>query len=122
MVGNVYSWLKFQVVTSPNKLLHGVLLIITTGFSFLYGCTAVIILSRKRMYMMHIWKSPTIMTPQLVDTDVLNVLFWGTGGVPQALHDLRAPGQDFENTPANNLRAFIITPHVRDSFDTFLPT
>jgi hypothetical protein len=132
MVGDVYLWLKSQVQSNSHKLLHGVLPITTTGFSFqllnaretwhllnLYGCTAVIILSRKRMYMMHIWEQPTMMSLQLVDTDVLGVLYWGSLGVPQALRQLIAPGQDFENTLANNLHAFIITPYGSDPSNPF---
>jgi hypothetical protein len=69
---NVFSWLSGQVLFSPNELAHGQPPLAATDFTFaldaspntwhlvgLYGCSSVIVISRKRMFMTHIWEGPT---------------------------------------------------------------
>jgi hypothetical protein len=105
-----------------NNLAHGQG---TTGFTFplttlpdtwslidLYGCTSVIVLSRKRMFMTHIWEAPQMTTPQRL-TGILDGLRNGDIGVPQGLAAFTGPGGDFEDTQENKVRAFIITPYRR---------
>ncbi|KAH8726152.1 hypothetical protein GQ44DRAFT_187156 [Phaeosphaeriaceae sp. PMI808] len=105
---------------------HGQPPITTTGFTFsldnvpntwslvdLYGCTSVIVLSRKRMFMTHIWEGPTMITPQNLQTQVLDSLRNGDAGVPHGLSAFVGPGGHFENTLENKVRAFIITPYRR---------
>lgn len=43
-------------------------------------------------------------------TQMINALRDGDQGVSLGLAESARPGYDFENTPANNVRAFIITP------------
>lgn len=120
-------WLRTQIALSANNLAHGQVPITTTGFTFalsnlpdtwsvvnLYGCTSVIVISRKRIFMTHIWESPTMMIPQNFQTQVLDSLRNGDAGVPQGLTAFTGAGGDFENTPANKVRAFIITPYRRN--------
>ena len=51
--------------------------------------------------------------PQFLQTQVLDSLRNGDTGVPQGLAAFTGAGGDFENTPTNKLRAFIITPYRR---------
>ncbi|CAO2658407.1 Nn.00g061300.m01.CDS01 [Neocucurbitaria sp. VM-36] len=126
--GDVGTWLMVQVAVSLNDLAHGQPPLTTTGFSFsldnepntwslkdLYGCTSVIVISRKRMFMAHLWEDPSMITPHLLQTQVLDSLRNGDAGVPQGLTAFTGPGGDFENIPANKVRAFIITPYRRGS-------
>jgi hypothetical protein len=94
----------------------------TTGFTFpllnvanswsltgLYGCTSVIVMSRKRMYMTHIWEHPTMALPGNMQAQALGPLRNGDNGTP-GLQQFVGPGGDFENTPENKVRIYIITP------------
>ncbi|KAF2036804.1 hypothetical protein EK21DRAFT_83732 [Setomelanomma holmii] len=98
----------------------------TTGFSYplgdlpdtwnliqLYGCTSVIVISPRRLFMTHIWEKPS-MQPGNLDTQVLNSLQYGDEGVPQGLTAFTGPGGDFVNTPLNKVRAFIITQYMHE--------
>jgi len=67
LIGNMIEWLFSQLLNNPNRLAHGEGQTMTTGFSYplsdmpntfsllnLYGCTSVIVISCKRMFMTHI--------------------------------------------------------------------
>lgn len=120
----VGAWLLFQIATSlrgslPHPQGSG-----TTGWTFplgntaddwhlvnLYGCTSVVVISRKRMYLTHIWESPSMKFPESFPGDVLNVLRNGGPDFPVGLTTFTGPSGDFEDIPANKVRAFIITPY-----------
>jgi hypothetical protein len=123
----VSSWLLNQISLPGHRFLHGYGAITTTGFTFwlgrfverwtlvdLYGCTSVIVISRKRIFMTHIWEDPTMINPPQFQTDVLDRIRHGGPGVRYGLTAFTGPGGDFENTPENKVRAFIITPYRRD--------
>ncbi|KAH7115796.1 hypothetical protein B0J11DRAFT_593361 [Dendryphion nanum] len=127
-----FDWLELQLgyVEEDGKQLqhglgHG---IFTTGFSFplldsldswsligLYGCTSVIVISRKRIFMTHIWEAPSMLEEESFQSHVLDTLLHGdvAGGVPEGLIAFTGTGGDFENTDENNVRAIIITPYRR---------
>jgi hypothetical protein len=124
--GGVSWWLRVHISRSPRRLEHGKEAEgkTTTGVTHpledtpnswslvdLYGCTSVIVISRKRMYMTHIWEGPTMNKPwtQKFQTQALDPLRNGDRGTP-ALEQFAVTGGDFENIPENKVRAFIITP------------
>jgi hypothetical protein len=76
----------------------------------LHGCTSVIVISRKQMYMTHIWKGPTMNEPWTdnMRTQALDPLRNDEKGTP-GLQQFAVPGGDFENIPETNVRAFILT-------------
>ena len=111
-----------QIAASPNNLEHGHDARVTTGFTSrlgnlanswkltgLYGCTFVIIMSRRRMYMTHIWEVPTMIMNYRVRTDVIPILRNSIAGHLPGLPTLTGPGRDFDDTEDNPVRAFIIT-------------
>jgi hypothetical protein len=55
-----------------------------------------------------------MLTPQDLQSMVLDSLRNGDVGVPQGLTAFTGPGGDFEDIPANKVRTFIITPYRRD--------
>ncbi|KAF2277836.1 uncharacterized protein EI97DRAFT_274521 [Westerdykella ornata] len=67
------------------------------------------------MFMTHIWEGPTMVTPQNLQTQILDSLRYGDAGVPQGLTAFTGAGGDFENIPENKVRAFIITPYRRQA-------
>ncbi|KAI4693505.1 uncharacterized protein J4E88_001878 [Alternaria novae-zelandiae] len=96
----------------------------TTGLSFpledaaddwhlvnLWGCTSVVVISRKRMFLTHIWEKPSMEQPQLFQSDVLDVLRNGSPEFSHPLTVFTVPGEGFENIAENKVRAFIITPY-----------
>lgn len=125
--GNVGAWLLVQVTCSPNDLNHGAAPgVFSTGFTFpllgywdtwnlvdLYGCTSVIVVSRKRVFMTHIWETPSMEDTNNLQQHILGPLRNGDAGIPQGLTAFTGVGGDFENTPQNKVRAFIITPNRR---------
>ncbi|KAH5449877.1 hypothetical protein HBI31_244630 [Parastagonospora nodorum] len=127
--GDIVSWLVSQLLASPNRLPQGdgPSGTWTTGFSHplldipntfnlidLWGCTSVIVISRKRVFMTHIWEQPSMMSPHLFEQDIAQPLRdGGDWRVPRGLSFFTGPGGDFENTAENNVRAFIITSYRR---------
>ncbi|KAI4626236.1 uncharacterized protein J4E87_004736 [Alternaria ethzedia] len=96
----------------------------TTGLSFpledtaddwhlvnLWGCTSVVVISRKRMFLTHIWEKPSMEQPQLFQSEVLDVLRNGSLEFSHPLTVFTVPGEGFENIAENKVRAFIITPY-----------
>ena len=132
-------WLLFQIATSLRaSLVHGKGYktppgrpqVWTTALTYplgntaddwhlvnLYGCTSVVVISRKRMYLSHIWEVRSMKHPQFFQGDVLDVLRNGGPEVPEGLAAFTGPGGDFENIPANKVRAFVITPYRDHAID-----
>ncbi|KAF2004146.1 hypothetical protein P154DRAFT_531827 [Amniculicola lignicola CBS 123094] len=77
----------------------------------LYGCTVVIVLSRKRIWMAHIWEKPTMMNvKEDFERDALHILSIPEGdylGVKEGLGKFTGNGGDFENTDENHVRNYI---------------
>jgi hypothetical protein len=87
----------------------------------LFGCTGVVVLSRKRVWIAHIFESPTFQAAWDSDTfknDVLIPLEFGGGNslIPQGdgIAHYASAGGDFENTINNLVHIMIITPNPRD--------
>ncbi|KAI4664638.1 uncharacterized protein J4E79_002936 [Alternaria viburni] len=122
--GDVGAWLLDQIEDSLNpygSLEQGRG---TTGLSFpledtaddwhlvnLWGCTSVVVISRKRMFLTHIWEKPSMEQPQLFQSEVLDVLRNGSPEFSHPLTVFTVPGEGFENIAENKVRAFIITPY-----------
>lgn len=53
------------------------------------------------------------MEPNLFRRQVLDEINLGGAGIPQGISAFTGPGGDFENIPANRVRAFIVTPNRR---------
>ncbi|KAF2108167.1 hypothetical protein BDV96DRAFT_605848 [Lophiotrema nucula] len=87
----------------------------------MHGCTAIIVISRKRMFMAHIWESPTMDNADGdFQRDAIDVLRDAAGdgkGVTEGLSAFTGSGGDFENIAENRVRAMIITPMRRESSD-----
>lgn len=124
-LGSVATRPVAQVRRSRNNPVHeeG-----TSGFTFpltqrpdtwtldgLYGCTSVIVISRKRMFMTHIWEDPSMLYTQRLQPDVLDVLRNGRAefDLSQGLAAFIGPGGDFENSIENKGCAFIVTLRAR---------
>ncbi|KAF1999814.1 hypothetical protein P154DRAFT_620743 [Amniculicola lignicola CBS 123094] len=80
----------------------------------LYGCSVVVVVSRKRIFMAHIFEESVMKKSNAVfQANALDV-FRNPGGdglgVTQGLTAFTGPGGDFENTPENNVRAIVFTP------------
>lgn len=77
----------------------------------LHGCTAVVVVSRKRIFMAHIWESPTMKNENdNFQRDAIDTLRnqGGDGlGVTQGLSAFTIPGGDFENTGENRVQAMV---------------
>jgi hypothetical protein len=77
----------------------------------MHGCTAVIVVSRKRIFMAHLWEYPTMLNVDgHFQRDAIDVLSNPDGdgkGVAQGLRAFTGPGGDFENIADNNVRAMI---------------
>lgn len=75
------------------------------------GCTAVVVVSRKRIFMAHIWENPTMdNTDNNFQRDALDALrnLAGDGkGVSQGVSAFTGPGGDFENIVENRVRAMV---------------
>ena len=95
----------------------------TSGFTFklqnqpdawalqgLWGCTSVIVMSRKRIFMSHIWQHPSM---DKTDAEFMDQVFGplenGNAACP-GLKQYAGAGGDFENADENHVRAFIVTP------------
>jgi hypothetical protein len=64
--------------------------------------------------MSHIWEAETMMHPELWQSKMLDSIRNGEcAGVSQGISAFTGAGGDFENTPTNKVRAFIITPYQR---------
>jgi P pilus assembly chaperone PapD len=68
------------------------------------------------MYMTHIWENPTFTPPGNFRTQALDTLGNGEETTPGLAQHVVAGG-DFENTPENEVRAFIVTPLELDVFN-----
>ena len=80
------------------------------GVTNLYGCTSVIVVSRKRVWISHFWEDPAFIVPTNLIPHILDPLQNGVfPGIPQGIGAFTGPGGDFENTPENKVRAFIVT-------------
>lgn len=86
------------------------------GLRGLHGCTSVVVISRKRIWISHIWEEPTMVGSQAdFNLKVLQVLRLGdpVDNAPEGLLQYTGQGGDFANAGLNDVRAFIITPYVR---------
>ncbi|KAF2266752.1 hypothetical protein CC78DRAFT_595429 [Lojkania enalia] len=123
--GDINGWIRGQV-TLANRLAHGQGDVISTAFTFplgntpdswavvnLYGCTSVIVVSRKRMWMSHFWEVPSFQDPNNVRPHILDPLRNGGAGIQEGIAAFTGVGGDFENTVENKVRAFIVTPNRR---------
>ncbi|KAK3215968.1 hypothetical protein GRF29_8g1696626 [Pseudopithomyces chartarum] len=81
----------------------------------LHGCTAVVVMSRRYLWMAHIWEVDTIENEDQWDEDIFEAFEFGGHGstIPEerSLPNLRKPGQPFG--PGTFTQAFIITPRQR---------
>lgn len=81
----------------------------------LYGCTALIVVSRTRVWMAHFVEDPPCRTPSLWEYHILYPIEYGGAGsrIPQGqgLRDLAQPGRDFSSQYSP--QAFIVTPKTR---------
>ncbi|KAI4959161.1 hypothetical protein J4E86_002883 [Alternaria arbusti] len=128
--GDVGAWLLDQIDDSLNpygSLEQGRG---TTGLTFpledtaddwhlvnLWGCTSVVVISRKRMFLTHIWEKPSMEQPQLFQSDVLDVLRNGSPVFPHGLTVFTVPGEGFENIAENKLVGITGIIHRITSFD-----
>ncbi|KAI4917827.1 hypothetical protein J4E85_009919, partial [Alternaria conjuncta] len=130
--GDVGAWLLDQIEDSLNpygSLEQGRG---TTGLTFpledtaddwhlvnLWGCTSVVVISRKRMFLTHIWEKPSMEQPQLFQSDVLDVLRNGSPEFSHPLTVFTVPGEGFENIAENKQQLVGITgiTHPITSFD-----
>ncbi|KAH7114998.1 hypothetical protein B0J11DRAFT_594114 [Dendryphion nanum] len=139
--GDFVSWLRYewrQIPPAHNLNIYGLAQhqrdygFMTTGFSFpflkeyaqysvrgLYGCTSVVIISPKRVFMSHIWEWPTLTFAE-DDGDHFNDYIYdqlvnGDGSMLHGgLNSFIGPGGDFEDSEENEVRAFIVTAKRRD--------
>jgi hypothetical protein len=97
---------------------------LTTGVTSLFGCTSIIIISKGAVWVSHWWEGPFFLIANFDQfrDGVLTPLINGAGsengddGMP-GLGGLTGPTQPFE--PLYEPRAFIMSPRVRDGYDTF---
>ena len=87
--------------------------------SFLYGCTSVIIASKRGAYMTHFWQEPSMQ--YRFGNDIEHSLIWGDGPDMPSIWTLwansRGSGQIFEVTEDNEIHMAILTPRPEDSND-----
>jgi hypothetical protein len=77
----------------------------------LWGCTVVVVTSRKRIYMAHIWEEDTMAKSDIdFQRDAIDI-FVNTGGdgagVTEGISAFTGPGGDFENVAENHVRAMV---------------
>ncbi|PIA80032.1 hypothetical protein CB0940_12115 [Cercospora beticola] len=77
----------------------------------LYGCTSIIIVSKRGAWMSHIFELPT-MTLEDFWTDLDPAIFYGDGRYLQGLNDLSKPGSIFDPATRadDDFKIFIFTP------------
>lgn len=126
--GDVGKWLlKMINHSSSHRLQHGTkpgwfttaiseeLLDRTASWNLgnMYGCTAVIVVSRRRIFMAHIWQSPTMDNKyDSFQRDAIDVL-GDEQGVQHGLSMYTAGPEAFANTEQNKVQA-IISRSYRD--------